>query len=184
MTTPAGTPPPGSPPPAGTPPPGAPPAPDAAQVETFVKGIPTDLGFDATAINAVAPAFLKHGLKPEQAADIMGAYAGHVKAQVAAAAKQEADAIAALTTATKTALGNDLPTFVADAKKGGLAFFGKELWDVIRSVPALTNDVRMIKALASYGRSVRTDDGSSNNSGGGANEKPLGQRWRETSQPK
>lgn len=175
----------GDTPPAAPPtPPAAPPAAaDQAQLDAFIKDMPADT-LDADSLKAVAPAFLKHGIKADQAKEIIGSYAAHVKAQAEAAAKQETDALAAITDATKKELGADLPTFVTDAKKGGETLFGKDLWGIIRSIPMLANDARMIKALAAYGRSVKTDDGAGNHGGGHTDNTDRGERWIQSSTPK
>lgn len=164
------------------------------QVASFVEAIPAiDLGagpdgnpipLDSAAIKAVAPAMLKHGLKPEQAKDIIAAYGEHMKAQVAEQVKQERDFAEGLAAATKAELGADLPTFVADAKKGGAALFGNELWAQFVAVPALANDVRFIKALAAYGRSIKTDDGAGAAGGGGLQPKDFADAWIASSNRK
>ncbi len=164
------------------------------QVASFVEAIPAiDLGagpdgnpipLDSAAIKAVAPAMLKHGLKPEQAKDIIAAYGEHMKAQVAEQVKTEREFITGLVTTAKTELGNDLPVFVADAKKGGAALFGNELWAQLKAVPALANDVRFIKALAAYGRSIKTDDGAGAAGGGGLQPKDFADAWIASSNRK
>lgn len=194
-TPPQATPPPATPPPAtppaapanlmddGTPPATPPPATPATPPEitdeaigSFIGELPAvDLGtdaagnkieFDSAAVKAIAPAMMKHGLKPEQAKDIVGAYAEYQKARYAEQVQAEQTAVTQLAEATRTELGKDLPTFVADAKKGGAALFGPELWAQLKAIPAFANDVRVIKALAAYGRSIKTDDGAGTPGGG------------------
>ncbi len=177
--------------PPATPPPAAPTTATEITEEaigSYIGAIPAiDLGtdaagnkieMDAAAIKAIAPALLKHGVKADQAKDIIAAYGEHVKAQVATQAAQETAFINELAAKTKAELGADLPRFQAEARKGGPALFGKELWQQLASVPAIANDVRFIKAIADHGRSIANDDGAGG-AGGGANnqEKPLAERW-------
>ena len=164
------------------------------QVASFVEAIPAiDLGagpdgnpipLDSAAIKAVAPAMLKHGLKPEQAKDIIAAYGEHMKAQVAEQVKREREFAVSLAADAKAELGNDLPAFVADAKKGGAALFGNDLWAQFVAVPAIANDVRFIKALAAYGRSIKTDDGAGAAGGGGLQPKDFADAWIASSNRK
>lgn len=173
-------------------PPATPPAATAELTEeaigSFIGAIPAiDIGtdaagkpipFDPAAMKAIAPALIKSGVKPEQAKEIIGAYAEHMKAQATETAKQENAFIGELVAKAKAELGADLPTFIADAKKGGAKLFGEEFWGQLRAIPVLSNNVQFIKAMAAYGRSIKTDDGAGTGSGGPNNqEKPLAERW-------
>lgn len=140
---------------------------------------------DTGAVKAIAPALMKHGLTAEKAKDVISAFAEHVKAQSAEAVKAEAAFIGDLVNKTRAELGKDLPAFVDDAKKGGSSIFGKELWGQLVAIPSFANDVRVIKALAAYGRSVKTDDGAGNPGGGGEKKKGFtAEGWIEGSNSK
>ena len=172
------TPPPaeGNAPPPGSPPPPA--APDQAAIDAFVTAIPSkELNFDEAAVKALAPGFLKHGLKPEQAKELIASYCAYQQAQQQAAAEAERQAVEQIVAKTKAELGADLPTFVNDASRGGAAFFGPELWGQLVNATAFVNDVRVIKALAQYGRSVKTDDGAGTGGGHGQDNRPFADRW-------
>ena len=100
-------------------------------------------------------------------AKVPAAQAKGVLATVAAldhirAARQESEdnaAIAELQEATRQEFGDNLRQALGDTQAAGLALFGAELWDEIRTIKALTNDKRFIRAMSAYGRSRRNDNG-------------------------
>jgi hypothetical protein len=59
--------------------------------------------------------------------------------------------------------------------------FGPELWAFFVNIPAISNDVRFIKALAAQGRATKTDDGAGTGAGGGAASKDFAESWIKSS---
>lgn len=145
---------------------------------------PVDLGqdvngeaipWDAEGVAAVAPVFAKHGVTPEAAKAIVGAYAEHFKAQVAAGRKAETDLNAQMVAECRTTFGADLPKHFATARKGGEDIFGRELFGQLAAVPFFVNDHRIISALAARGRAI-TNDSSPGGAGLLPDERDLAAR--------
>ncbi len=145
---------------------------------TNADGTPDAL--DPEPVQALAPAFIAAGLKPEQAHGVLQAMATYAQKQNETAEQALARHADELAEATRTELGAELPAFVADASAGGQAIFGEELWGILRAIPAFANDVRVVKALAAHGRSIKTDTGAAGHSAGGP-QGTLAERWLKSS---
>ena len=187
---------PDDPPPSADVPPATPPAADAPptdsekQITDFVAAIKVDFGMDKdgkpiqadqNALKAIAPVMLKHKIAPEAAAELIKADYEHRAQQFGQWKQKEASIVEGLVKQTKEELGADLPTFVADAKKGGSYLFGNDLWRELLSVPAFANDVRIVKAMAALGRAVQNDRGPGGNGGGSSEEKDFAEKWINSS---
>jgi hypothetical protein len=183
----------GQPPPAppGEKPPATPPAaPDAKAVTDFIGGLKVDYGqdaegkplpADAKALERIAPLMLKHGVTPEAASEIIQADVAYRQELIAAWQKQNDEVAARMAEATEKELGNDLPRFAAEAVRGGRYLFGDDLWNELKAVPHFSNDVRVVKALAALGRSLKNDPGPGGAGGGNFEPNDFADRWINSS---
>jgi len=160
--------------------------PDEAKITEFIDSIKVDIGkkpdgtpieINKEALKAIAPAAIKHGLSSDAISEIVQNYANFEMAQAQEAMKKDRELVSTITKTTKEKLGKDLPRFISEAKVGGPAFFGKELWAQIANVPALMNDVRFIEACAAHGRSIQTDRGPGGKPSGDGKPKDFAESW-------
>ena len=121
----------------------------------------------------LAPALAEMGISGEQGKGVFAAIRAFEGAKMSREIKQRNSEVAALAEATKTELGADLSRFVTEAKAGGEALFGAEVWKELRTIPAFCNDVRIVKALAAHGRSVGSDTGTHAGSGSDSRNKKF-----------
>jgi hypothetical protein len=166
---------------------GEPPDAKPEEVEAFLAAIkPVDLGggdgetapaWDASAVQAVAPYFLKHKISGEAANEIVGAYARHVAAQFKAAADADRAVLDQMHAACAERFGGDLKRFVSEARRGGEHVFGKALFMRLASVEAFGSDPDIIEALARVGRGLARDRATiGEDAGGDRGERPLAER--------
>ena len=178
-------------PPAGGKPPATPPAaPDAKAVSDFIGGIKVDYGqdvdgkplpADAKALERIAPLMMKHGITPEAASEIIQADVAYRQEMVAAWQQRNQEVADQMAAATEKELGADLPRFAAEAVRGGRYLFGDELWNELKAVPHFSNDVRVVKALAALGRSLKNDPGPGGAGGGNFEPNDFANRWINSS---
>jgi hypothetical protein len=131
--------------------------------------------WDADAVRAVVPVLMKHKVSDAAAGEIAGAYAKHVSAQFAAARKAERDLLDGMRERCKERFKADLPRFAAEARRGGAAVFGKELFQRLAAVEAFGSDPDIVEALARVGRGTAADNAAGGRAGG-AEEKSLAAR--------
>ena len=166
---------------------GEPPDAKPEEVEAFLAAIkPVDLGggdgetapaWDASAVQAVAPYFLKHKISGEAANEIVGAYARHVAAQFKAAADADRAVLDQMHAACAERFGGDLKRFASEARRGGEHVFGKALFMRLASVEAFGSDPDIIEALARVGRGLARDRATiGEDAGGDREERPLAER--------
>jgi hypothetical protein len=166
---------------------GEPPDAKPEEVEAFLAAIkPVDLGggdgetapaWDASAVQAVAPYFLKHKISGEAANEIVGAYARHVAAQFKAAADADRAVLDQMHAACAERFGGDLKRFASEARRGGEHVFGKALFMRLASVEAFGSDPDIIEALARVGRGLARDRATiGEDAGGDRGERPLAER--------
>lgn len=166
---------------------GEPPDARPEEVEAFLAAIkPVDLGggdgetapaWDASAVKAVAPYFLKHKIGGEAANEIVGAYARHVAAQFKAAADADRAVLDQMHAACAERFGGDLKRFASEARRGGEHVFGKALFMRLASVEAFGSDPDIIEALARVGRGLARDRATlGEDAGGDRGERPLAER--------
>lgn len=166
---------------------GEPPDARPEEVEAFLAAIkPVDLGggdgetapaWDASAVQAVAPYFLKHKIGGEAANEIVGAYARHVAAQFKAAADADRAVLDQMHAACAERFGGDLKRFASEARRGGEHVFGKALFMRLASVEAFGSDPDIIEALARVGRGLARDRATlGEDAGGDRGERPLAER--------
>ena len=166
---------------------GEPPDAKPEEVEAFLAAIkPVDLGggdgetapaWDASAVQAVAPYFLKHKIGAEAANEIVGAYARHVAAQFKAAADADRAVLDQMHAACAERFGGDLKRFASEARRGGEHVFGKALFMRLASVEAFGSDPDIIEALARVGRGLARDRATiGEDAGGDRGERPLAER--------
>jgi len=166
---------------------GAPPDAKPEEVEAFLAAIkPVDLGggdgetapaWDADAVKAVAPYFLKHRIGGAAANEIVGAYARHVAAQFKAAADADRAVLDQMHAACAERFGGDLKRFASEARRGGEHVFGKALFVRLASVEAFGSDPDIIEALARVGRGLARDRATlGEGAGGDREERPLAER--------
>lgn len=181
----------GNPTPSPTPTPDPTPAPTTPeQVETWMgefkaPEIKDDDGnviaVDMDAVKTVAPVLVESGVKPAQAAKIVEAMVKHQSVQAKAIAQETDKRVQALRDQTREELGPDLQQTVTFAQKGGKALFGDDLWSMLSNVPLFSNDVRVVKALAGYGRTMTDDRGATGGREGGADDTDFASRWISSS---
>ena len=166
---------------------GEPPDAKPEEVEAFLAAIkPVDLGggdgetapaWDADAVKAVAPYFLKHRIGGAAANEIVGAYARHVAAQFKAAADADRAVLDQMHAACAERFGGDLKRFASEARRGGEHVFGKALFVRLASVEAFGSDPDIIEALARIGRGLARDRATiGEDAGGDRGERPLAER--------
>jgi hypothetical protein len=166
---------------------GEPPDAKPEEVEAFLAAIkPVDLGggdgetapaWDADAVKAVAPYFLKHRIGGAAANEIVGAYARHVAAQFKAAADADRAVLDQMHAACAERFGGDLKRFASEARRGGEHVFGKALFVRLASVEAFGSDPDIIEALARVGRGLARDRATlGEGAGGDREERPLAER--------
>ena len=166
---------------------GEPPDAKPEEVEAFLAAIkPVDLGggdgetapaWDASAVQAVAPYFLKHKIGGAAANEIVGAYARHVAAQFKAAADADRAVLDQMHAACAERFGGDLKRFASEARRGGEHVFGKALFVRLASVEAFGSDPDIIEALARVGRGLARDRATiGEDAGGDREERPLAER--------
>lgn len=166
---------------------GEPPDAKPEEVEAFLAAIkPVDLGggdgdtapaWDADAVRAVAPYFLKHKIGGAAANEIVGAYARHVAAQFKAAADADRAVLDQMHAACAERFGGDLKRFASEARRGGEHVFGKALFMRLASVEAFGSDPDIIEALARVGRGLARDRATiGEDAGGDRGERPLAER--------
>jgi hypothetical protein len=166
---------------------GEPPDAKPEEVEAFLAAIkPVDLGggdgetapaWDADAVKAVAPYFLKHRIGGAAANEIVGAYARHVAAQFKAAADADRAVLDQMHAACAERFGGDLKRFASEARRGGEHVFGKALFVRLASVEAFGSDPDIIEALARVGRGLARDRATiGEDAGGDREERPLAER--------
>lgn len=166
---------------------GEPPDAKPEEVEAFLAAIkPVDLGggdgdtapaWDADAVKAVAPYFLKHKIGGAAANEIVGAYARHVAAQFKAAADADRAVLDQMHAACAERFGGDLKRFASEARRGGEHVFGKALFVRLASVEAFGSDPDIIEALARVGRGLARDRATlGEGAGGDREERPLAER--------
>ena len=166
---------------------GEPPDAKPEEVEAFLAAIkPVDLGggdgetapaWDADAVKAVAPYFLKHRIGGAAANEIVGAYARHVAAQFKAAADADRAVLDQMHAACAERFGGDLKRFASEARRGGEHVFGKALFMRLASVEAFGSDPDIIEALARVGRGLARDRATiGEDAGGDREERPLAER--------
>jgi len=166
---------------------GEPPDAKPEEVEAFLAAIkPVDLGggdgetapaWDADAVKAVAPYFLKHRIGGAAANEIVGAYARHVAAQFKAAADADRAVLDQMHAACAERFGGDLKRFASEARRGGEHVFGKALFVRLASVEAFGSDPDIIEALARIGRGLARDRATiGEDAGGDREERPLAER--------
>jgi hypothetical protein len=144
------------------------------------EGAEQEIELDREGLKAVLPEILKLNPKAtkEQVAAIAKANAAYQVSQMKAEAQRSNELMGAMVAKVKETFGNDLPAVIGLAKKGGATLFGREVWAELASVPAFSNDHRIIAALAHFGRSISPDQGPGGGSGGGA-EKDFFTRWTQ-----
>ena len=80
--------------------------------------------------------------------------------------------------------GDNFLRVVGDAQAGAKALFGSEFWEEIKTIRALTNDKRFLRAMATYGKSLRGDTGGPPSApgavGGGKMKFDLNEFWKGT----
>lgn len=166
---------------------GEPPDAKPEELEAFLAAIkPVDLGggdgetapaWDASAVQAVAPYFLKHKIGAAAANEIVGAYARHVAAQFKAAADADRAVLDQMHAACAERFGGDLKRFASEARRGGEHVFGKALFMRLASVEAFGSDPDIIEALARVGRGLARDRATlGEGAGGDREERPLAER--------
>jgi hypothetical protein len=166
---------------------GEPPDAKPEEVEAFLAAVkPADLGggdgetapaWDADAVKAVAPYFLKHKIGGAAANEIVGAYARHVAAQFKAAADADRAVLDQMHAACAERFGGDLKRFASEARRGGEHVFGKALFVRLASVEAFGSDPDIIEALARVGRGLARDRATiGEDAGGDREERPLAER--------
>lgn len=151
---------------------------DAIDLRFTPEGAAQPITLDKAYLQSVLPELLKIAptATKEQVAALARAGAAHQFKQFQAAAAQDQAVMAGMVAKVKETFGADLPTVLSLAKRGGAAFFGQELWSELATVPAFSNDHRVIAALAQFGRSIAADRGPGGGSGAGA-EKSFYERW-------
>jgi hypothetical protein len=132
-----------------------------------------ELKFTVADAKLLAPTLAEMGITGAQGKGVFAAIRAFEGAKMAREIKQRNSEFAALAEATRTELGADLPRFVTEAKAGGEALFGAEVWKELRAIPAFCNDVRIVKALAAFGRSVASDPGTHSSSGSDSRNKKF-----------
>jgi len=133
-------------------------------------------------VRSIAPVALKHKLSPEAIGEIIAAYDGHERKQIEAFMAQEKAEAAAARQKVQQEFGSDLPTFVQDAAKGAKFLFGDELMGRLFNDPRYGNDTGFIKAMAQFGRMIKTDGGIGGAPQGA--EEDLATRWLKSSAPR
>ena len=121
----------------------------------------------------LAPTLAEMGLTGAQGKGVFAAIRAFEGAKMAREIKERNSEVTALAETTKQELGADLPRFVSEAKAGGGALFGADVWAELKQIPAFCNDVRIVKALAAHGRSVQHDHGSASSSDANSRNKKF-----------
>jgi hypothetical protein len=110
-------------------------------------------------VGTVVGALKGANVPAEQAKGVLATVALLDKVRNDRQAAAENTVLANLRKEAETEFGDDFRKVVGDAQAGAVALFGAELWEDIKSVRALTHDKRFLRAMASYGRSRRSDTG-------------------------
>lgn len=164
--------------------------PDQKQVSEFLAGLKVDYGKDAEgkplpgdskALERLAPVMLKHKVSADAASEIIQTHVLHQQEMIAAWQKQNEEVADRMAEQTQKELGADLPRFAAEAVRGGRYLFGDELWAELKAVPHFSNDVRVVKALAALGRSLKNDPGPGGDGGGNFEPNDFADRWINSS---
>lgn len=140
-------------------------------------GFDKEIEGDREALKAVAPILMKLGASKEQVAELNKALVAHQSKQVLAQSKQEQELITGIISKTKEKFGADLPQVIEVARKGGLAFFGAELWNQLSTIPSFSSDHRVIEALYRFGKSFKPDTGTDGNGASGGAQKDFVTSW-------
>lgn len=123
-------------------------------------------GVDRAVIEILAPDLVALGITQEQATGVFQKFIAHQTEQLNAFEESQRQVIQGMADAAREKFGADLPKMLTDAKRGGAAIFGSDLWGELSSIPAFSNDARIIEALANHGRTLRSDKGVGGNSKG------------------
>ena len=167
--------------------------PDQKQVSEFLAGLKVDYGKDAEgkplpgdskALERLAPVMLKHKVSADAASEIIQTHVLHQQEMIAAWQKQNEEVADRMAEQTQKELGADLPRFAAEAVRGGRYLFGDELWAELKAVPHFSNDVRVVKALAALGRTLKNDPGPGGAGGGNMDPKDFADAWISSSNRK
>ena len=127
-----------------------------------------DVTMPAAEVGAVLDALKRTGIAADKAKPMIGMIAALDQFRAAAQAKEDERVLAAIREETRKEFGDNLGAAARDMVSGGMALFGADLWRDICTIPALVNDKRFVRSLASYGRSGRNDSGGPAPASGGA----------------
>lgn len=124
-----------------------------------------DLGdgvkFDDAAFDAFAPELMKLcGGDGKKAEGLVKAYTEFTLKREQAMQANEDAFTGELVKMSRERFGNDLKKVLADARRGGAAFFGEKIWADMRQIPTFANNPDIIERLALYGRKIAEDTGA------------------------
>jgi hypothetical protein len=156
-----------------------------ADFEAYVKGAGFDDGITsvvmrngesgepeaslpAREVGAILSVLKGAGIPAEKAGDMIGMVAALDRLRSEEQSQADEKVLAAIRADTAKEFGDSLGAAARDMFAGGQRLFGAELWNDICTISALVNDKRFVRALASYGRSARNDDGGPAPASGGA----------------
>ena len=126
-----------------------------------------DVTMPAAEVGAVLDALKRTGIAADKAKPMIGMIAALDQYRAASQAKEDERVLTAIREETRKEFGDSLGAAARDMVSGGMALFGADLWRDICTIPALVNDKRFVRSLASYGRSGRNDSGGPAPASGG-----------------
>jgi len=135
---------------------------DGAEVADIPLGADPEgnaLSMDAAQQREFLPFLREAGVPADKAPGVVKAFAAHEAARIKADLARNKAETAAIWRKTQETFGESLKQVLADAQRGALRLFPKDLWEEMRRVPALALDERLLRALAAHGRSYKNDNG-------------------------